>query len=459
MSNGHLLLGRNQVHQFLVFIGDVHGCDAELSALLEYLENKGSLPTPVGPRSGQRTNLVVGENTTLVFLGDLVHKGDKSVEVLRRVRALAGEAVSGTFSALSLQGNHEVEALRAFRRTHHYANPSKRDAWLRKGGGRREVQEALENDPDLVSWLESLPLVISFDWKGFSASALHAGIVPEPGLAPTRLTVRSVSPAADEETPKPDGQLAFDLVELREVWVDAETGTSQAATKQEVEKAHEDPAQRVRRRSLDNSTTSRSPVLRLEDLKPWGAVFNGTVEIPLPANTSQSVELVLGVRHRHLLLFGHYGKALFQNHPFAIGLDTNCNGGGYLTALVVDADRSESTGDVDGARPLYYVQVEAEEDYGLKTVGVASGEGKSKKIKKQIKMLKKAIQKLKKKKEKARIRIDQISSGENVVVVRSRAAEEKNAVERLEVELEELQGSMKGKDSESGSESEEADEF
>lgn len=67
-----------------IFIGDVHGMDRELGALLARLE----------PRVGD----------VLVFLGDLVDKGPEPAEVVGRVRALAETA---PFDVILLEGNHE----------------------------------------------------------------------------------------------------------------------------------------------------------------------------------------------------------------------------------------------------------------------------------------------------------------------------------------------------------------
>ncbi|MDQ2645633.1 MAG: metallophosphoesterase, partial [Myxococcota bacterium] len=67
-----------------ILIGDVHGCAAELSELLERL----------GPRQGDQ----------VVFVGDLVARGPDSPGVLRLIRELGGRAV---------RGNHEERLLAA----------------------------------------------------------------------------------------------------------------------------------------------------------------------------------------------------------------------------------------------------------------------------------------------------------------------------------------------------------
>lgn len=72
-----------------IFIGDVHGCLAELDALMALL----------GPAPADR----------LYFLGDLVDRGPDSIGVVRRVRELLGRHPG----SVAIIGNHEMKSLRA----------------------------------------------------------------------------------------------------------------------------------------------------------------------------------------------------------------------------------------------------------------------------------------------------------------------------------------------------------
>lgn len=68
-------------------VGDVHGCVAELRALLDVVDFDGA-----------RDNLV--------FVGDLVNKGPSSLAVVRLARELG---------ALGVRGNHDERALKHWR--------------------------------------------------------------------------------------------------------------------------------------------------------------------------------------------------------------------------------------------------------------------------------------------------------------------------------------------------------
>ncbi|MDB5072803.1 MAG: metallophosphoesterase [Candidatus Eremiobacteraeota bacterium] len=81
-------------------IGDVHGCHAELTALLDRL---GYEPVPLDGRMVRRHP----DGRRVVFVGDLVDRGPGIVETLR----LAMDMVE-TGSALCVPGNHEMKLLR-----------------------------------------------------------------------------------------------------------------------------------------------------------------------------------------------------------------------------------------------------------------------------------------------------------------------------------------------------------
>jgi hypothetical protein len=127
-------------------IGDVHGCLAELDALLRAADH--------APRRDR-----------LVFLGDLLDRGPDPVGVLRRARELRAECVLG---------NHEERHLRfaahEARRRHDraYRIP------MRPFAGRRAAEHARLTHDDLL-WLAALPRILTL---GGGWVAVHAGLVP-----------------------------------------------------------------------------------------------------------------------------------------------------------------------------------------------------------------------------------------------------------------------------------------
>ncbi|HEX5501189.1 MAG TPA: polynucleotide kinase-phosphatase, partial [Thermomicrobiales bacterium] len=95
---------RRDHHGPFDIIGDVHGCFAELVALLDRLGYEVAPETADG-EAGYRVTPPAGR--TAVFLGDLVDRGPDAPAVLRLVM---GMVAAGT--ALCLPGNHDVKLLR-----------------------------------------------------------------------------------------------------------------------------------------------------------------------------------------------------------------------------------------------------------------------------------------------------------------------------------------------------------
>ena len=92
---------RRTEHGPFDIIGDVHGCFAELTALL------GRLGYAVDP-DGASARHPAGR--TAVFVGDLVDRGPATPAVLRLVMGMTAEG-----SGLSVAGNHEAKLVRALR--------------------------------------------------------------------------------------------------------------------------------------------------------------------------------------------------------------------------------------------------------------------------------------------------------------------------------------------------------
>lgn len=91
-------------------IGDVHGCGDELEALLIALGYEKSDPTP--PLKDGWSNLCYHhpDQRMAFFVGDLVDRGPRSVDVLSIVRNMV---TAGT--AMCVPGNHDVKLLRKLR--------------------------------------------------------------------------------------------------------------------------------------------------------------------------------------------------------------------------------------------------------------------------------------------------------------------------------------------------------
>ncbi|WP_109078965.1 bis(5'-nucleosyl)-tetraphosphatase (symmetrical) ApaH [Aggregatibacter kilianii] len=134
-------------------IGDLHGCYDELQILLE------------------RVNFDSAQDT-LYFTGDLLARGDKSLECLRLVKSLGS-------SAHTVLGNHDL----------HFISTA---LGVKKIKGRDRV-DAIFAAPDffeLTNWLRYQPLLIHNEAQNFVL--VHAGISPDWDLNTAKACAKEV---------------------------------------------------------------------------------------------------------------------------------------------------------------------------------------------------------------------------------------------------------------------------
>jgi bis(5'-nucleosyl)-tetraphosphatase (symmetrical) len=120
-------------------IGDVQGCDDELGELLALIAFDPSIDRAY-------------------FVGDLVNRGPKSAEVLRRVKALHAQG-----AAESVLGNHDfflIMAREGFSQLHE--------------GDTLDQVLSQPDEGELVDWLRKRPLLINLG----EHLILHAGLLP-----------------------------------------------------------------------------------------------------------------------------------------------------------------------------------------------------------------------------------------------------------------------------------------
>lgn len=120
-------------------IGDVQGCYDQLHDLVQKID-------------------AISPKARLLFAGDLINRGPKSLEVLRYVRALGTRAES-------VLGNHDLNLLAVaygVRKAHTSDTLS-------------EILEAPDRD-ELLHWLRHRPLALAIDTQHL---LVHAGVLPQ----------------------------------------------------------------------------------------------------------------------------------------------------------------------------------------------------------------------------------------------------------------------------------------
>ena len=142
-------------------IGDIQGCDDELGHLLTRL---GFSPS----------------RDTLWFVGDLVNRGPRSLEALRRVKALGA-------SAICVLGNHDLHLLALVLSPH---EPVKS----------KDTLDSILNAPDrdeLIHWLRHRPMLHHDAQLGYAM--VHAGLPPQWNLAQAQTCARELEAVLRDE--------------------------------------------------------------------------------------------------------------------------------------------------------------------------------------------------------------------------------------------------------------------
>lgn len=182
-------------------IGDIHGHADELEALLHKLNYRKLAGTWGHPER------------TAVFVGDLIDRGPKQLEVVDIVRRMVDEG-----HALATMGNHEFNAI-AWGMCDERGNPLRRHS-EKNHKQHKAFLAAIDGNPDLhreiLDWFLTLPLWLELDEFNAIHACWHTGHMERfaDRLAPgNRLTAESMSEAARKPAPEAEETL-FNAVEV-----------------------------------------------------------------------------------------------------------------------------------------------------------------------------------------------------------------------------------------------------
>ena len=251
-------------------LGDIQGCQPQMQELLDIIERE----TP---------------DAKLLFAGDLVNRGPKSLDALRQVMNLEEKAVT-------VLGNHDLHLLAVAAGIQE----------MKPGDSIRPVLDAPDRD-ELIDWLRHRPMAYTDDGR----LLVHAGVLPQWDLNKTMELAHEVEMVLRG----PDWKefLKEMYGNLPNKWNDNLTGTA-------------------RLRCIVNGLT------RLRFCKADGemefASKMGTSEAPqgympwfdVPDRRTRDVTVI----------FGHWSTLGLLLRDNLIALDTGCVWGGQLTAVRLD---------------------------------------------------------------------------------------------------------------------------
>lgn len=251
-------------------IGDLQGCHTQLLALLEKVN-------------------VVAPDARLIFVGDIINRGPRSLDTLRQVRNMGKRA-------RIVLGNHDLNLLAIA-------------CGLRQPHRSDTLDEILAADDrdELISWLRHQPLALLEDGH----LCVHAGVLPQWD------TQQTLELASEVETAlKSDGWKHF----LQQMYGNAPA------------QWHDDLQGAERLRCIVNALT-RVRYCTADGTMDF-AIKDGVTD---PAALPDGLMPWFDVPHRRTegttVVFGHWSTLGLLLRPNLMGLDTGCVWGGKLTAV------------------------------------------------------------------------------------------------------------------------------
>ena len=251
-------------------IGDIQGCDEELEELLE------------------RIDFASGRDQ-LWLVGDLVNRGPRSLQVLRRIRSLGDAAVC-------VLGNHDLHLLAV----------ALTGARQRRSDTLTEVLAAPDRDT-LIEWLLHRPLAV---YQPPNDLLLHAGVVPQWSVAQTLALAAEVQHALQSD---PRRLLSRMYGDRPERWRRNLSGMARLRFAVNV-------LTRLRFCTAEGRIDLKHKGRPDSADAPWIPWFKA------PARASAEASIV----------FGHWSALGLYRAPGLLGLDTGCVWGGSLTAVNLD---------------------------------------------------------------------------------------------------------------------------
>ncbi|MDP8032699.1 bis(5'-nucleosyl)-tetraphosphatase (symmetrical) ApaH [Pasteurella atlantica] len=251
-------------------VGDLHGCFDELTQLL------------------QQVSFDVNKDE-LWLTGDLIARGDKSLECLRFVKSLGDKATT-------VLGNHDLHLLAT-------------NLGIKKVNARDKLDTLLmaEDKEELLEWLRHQPLFVQHPKYGFLLS--HAGISPEWDLKTTQQCAKEVETLLQSE----DYQYL-----LQNMYDNSPLAWNENLSGMERYRYIINAFTRMRfcneKKQLDFQC-KLSPQDAPPTLKPWFLLDNPLYK-------------------QHNILFGHWAALLgYSTPPHIYSLDTGCVWGHHLTMI------------------------------------------------------------------------------------------------------------------------------
>jgi bis(5'-nucleosyl)-tetraphosphatase (symmetrical) len=260
-------IGLFLINMTIFAIGDAQGCQQQVVALVQKIR-------------------AVAADSTIIFVGDLVNRGPRSLDTLRTIRGLGD-------SAKVILGNHDLHLLAV-------AHGIRK---LHKSDTLEEILAAPDRD-ELLDWLRHQPLAL----MECGHLVVHAGVVPQWTVQQTLSLAKEVSDILSG----PDW-----LTFLRQMYGNSPARWDDALQGADRWRCIVNILTRIRFCSADGT-------LDLESKEGSGGAPPGCLPwFDVPERKTADTPIV----------FGHWSTLGLTIRENLVGLDTGCVWGGKLTAV------------------------------------------------------------------------------------------------------------------------------
>ncbi|EEH42511.1 uncharacterized protein PADG_07331 [Paracoccidioides brasiliensis Pb18] len=246
----------------LIVLGDVHGCLDELENLLRKVA--------FDPKQGDH----------LIFTGDLIAKGPKSIGVVDLARKYRSSCVRGNNEDRTLLARRNIKGVSSNRKSRSMSN-NELDKASEDVTSSKNSALAAELSDEQAEWLDTCPVILKVgSIKGMDdVVVVHGGLVP--GL--------------ELEKQDPTAVMSMRTIDL-----------------------------------LSHAPSSSS------DGVPWTKLFNKYQTILARAQNLAPPEESLRYARPTTVLYGHQPHSSPLLKKYTKGLDTNCVRGGKLSAMIIE---------------------------------------------------------------------------------------------------------------------------
>lgn len=304
----------------LIIVGDIHGMDTALDALLKKVDFNAS-------------------TDHLIATGDMVNKGPDSSDVVQRLMNMRASAVRGNHEDRVLLSRAEIDT--------QYGVSAQLDNTQVQGrkGQLSDLVTARTLTQQQVDWLTRLPVILSVE--ELNIHIVHAGLMP--GIAVEKqdpwavMNMRTLVYPREKLREKEGEQPLRRRDDINGVEETSEVPPSvdQGTPTMDDDEDEDAPGSALNGQPRDGPLGGNDEEDEIDDS---AISFDRSVAIPSAGSDGQAwseawdrYQKRLHKHERYTVIYGHDARHGYKEAKYAFGLDSGCVKGDALTALILTA--------------------------------------------------------------------------------------------------------------------------